>query len=296
MLDPVRTPEQAAAAVEGNLFELFRTMARTQPKGQLFEGTHVSLHAAAPTNPMFWGAWRTRATADQLERLIDDTIAWFDERGAPFFFWWTGPTTRAPGLDDRLRERGLISMAEQTEALAVGIKAEERGSPGMIADLHKVPVEVLDQVPDGLEIAPVTTHADLDAFKRTFVAAYGIPDPIADGWVQAAEAVGLEATPWRMYLGRLDGEPVATAMVFRGAGATSVYGVATVPEARGRGIGGAITLGPLLEERDAGVRYAVLFSSLEGVNAYRRVGFTPVDGVWIDRYLWRGPSFDAMLG
>jgi fermentation-respiration switch protein FrsA (DUF1100 family) len=238
---------------------------------------------------MFKGAWRTRVRAAELESAIDATIAWFQERDAPFFFWWTGPQTRAEGFGEALEARGLMSMAEQTREMATGIRSTELGSPGMIADLTEVPLEVLAQVPDGFAISRVTTREDLEDFKRVLVGAYGMPEAMADGWVQAAETVGIGRTPWRMYLGRLNGVPVATNMVLAGAGVTSVYGVATIPEARGQGIGGAITLAPLLEDRDAGIRFAVLFSSMQGVGAYRRIGFREVDGIWIDRYLWRRP-------
>jgi predicted GNAT family acetyltransferase len=64
-----------------------------------------------------------------------------------------------------------------------------------------------------------------------------------------------------------------------------VFAVGVVPAARGRGIGGAVTLGPLLEARDDGYRHAVLFSSTVAVHAYERIGFRLLDG-WIDRFLW----------
>jgi ribosomal protein S18 acetylase RimI-like enzyme len=66
----------------------------------------------------------------------------------------------------------------------------------------------------------------------------------------------------------------------------SVYAVATVPAARGKGIGAAITLKPLLEAREMGYRYAVLFSSEMGVRVYERIGFH-LTNVRINRYLWR---------
>jgi GNAT superfamily N-acetyltransferase len=63
--------------------------------------------------------------------------------------------------------------------------------------------------------------------------------------------------------------------------------VATVPAARGLGIGAAITLQPLLEARDQdGYKYAVLFSTEMGVPVYQRIGFRLTD-VRINRYLWR---------
>ena len=126
-------------------------------------------------------------------------------------------------------------------------------------------------------------------YKRVFVEAYGIPEFAGQAWVDATLALGIDAAPWRLYLGRLDGEPVATTMLFNGGGVASVYAVATVERARGQGIGGAITLASLLEARAEGYRHAVLFSSLMGVGAYRRIGFRLLDA-WIDRHMWRRPD------
>jgi ribosomal protein S18 acetylase RimI-like enzyme len=288
MSEVVTDPGEAALAVETNLFALFRAMAAALPGSEIIEGESVSMHLTPPTNPMFKGAWCTRVGPGELEETVDATVEWFRARHTPFFFWWTGPATDADGLDAALRARGLISMAEQEVSFAAGITASARGSPGMIADLDRLSLDVLETVPDGFEISDVQTEADLDEFQRVLMDVYGLPGPMANAWIQAATTVGIGRTPWRMYLGRLGGRVVATSMVLRGAGVAGVYGVATMPDARGRGIGGAVTLAPLLEDRDAGVRYGVLFSSREAVGAYRRIGFREVD-VWIDRYLWRAP-------
>jgi ribosomal protein S18 acetylase RimI-like enzyme len=109
---------------------------------------------------------------------------------------------------------------------------------------------------------------------------------MAQAWVDATTSFGLGRAPWRLYLGRLGGEPVATNLLFCGGGVASVYAVATVASARGRGIGGAITLAPLLAAREAGYRHAVLFSSDMAVGAYERIGFRGC-GIRINRYLWR---------
>jgi GNAT superfamily N-acetyltransferase len=159
----------------------------------------------------------------------------------------------------------------------------------MVADLAVMDEASTREVPDGFTIEPVRDEDDLVAFVDVLVEAMTIPLPVADAWAQAARIAGVGNTPWRMYLGRLDGEVVATNMLFNGAGVASVYGVATRPAHRGRGIGGAITLAPLLEARDEGYAHAVLFSSLEGIHAYERIGFR-MTSRWIDRYLWMRPD------
>ena len=106
------------------------------------------------------------------------------------------------------------------------------------------------------------------------------------GWVDATVKIGIGKTPWKIFVGYLDDRPVATNMLFKGGGVASLYAVATVPSARGKGIGAAITLKPLLEARDDGYIYAVLFSTEMGKSVYQRIGFRMTD-VRINRYLWR---------
>jgi ribosomal protein S18 acetylase RimI-like enzyme len=52
-----------------------------------------------------------------------------------------------------------------------------------------------------------------------------------------------------------------------------IYSVGTIPEARGKGIGSAITLRALLDARRRGYRVGLLQSSEMGYNMYRRLGF-----------------------
>jgi len=180
----------------------------------------------------------------------------------------------------------MLDMAEQQQELAAGIKQTELGAPGMVADLESMNEVVLTQVPAGFLIEEVHDETSLYDFKRVFVETYEIPEWAGQAWVDATLKIGIGKTPWRMYVGRLNGQAVATNMLFNGAGVASVYAVATVPAVRGQGIGAAITLKPLLETRKMGYRYAVLFSSEMGVRVYERIGFR-VTGVRINRYLWR---------
>lgn len=119
----------------------------------------------------------------------------------------------------------------------------------MVADINRMNEDALKRVPHGFLIEEVRDDRSLFDFKRVFVEVYGIPEWAGQAWVDATLRVGIGNTPWKMYLGRLEGKPVATNMLFNGGGVASVYAVGTLLAVRGKGIGGAITLQPLLEAR-----------------------------------------------
>jgi GNAT superfamily N-acetyltransferase len=238
---------------------------------------------------MFKGAWQTRLAPDEADQAIEETLSWFAERKAPFLFWWTEHKALPVDLADRLAAHGLLSMEGQQHALAPGIKVSAAGSPAMYADLRTMNDAVLDRTPRNFIVRPVESDDDLLEFKRVFVSSYEIPEWAGQAWVDATRHAGIDRAPWRMFIGELDGRAVATNMLYLGAGVAGVYAVATVPEARGRGFGAAVTLRPLLDVKDAGVDHAVLFSSEMGVNVYRQIGFT-LGKTRLDRYMWRNPA------
>ena len=277
---------QLGLAVFENLYDLFRSMA-SQLDGEISESEKLSHHFSFPTNPMFKGVWNTGLSVEEADAKIEEAIAWFRERNAPYFFWWTGPQTTPDDLPQRLQSHGLIDMAEQQKELAAGIKQTELGAPCMVAELSRMDQTVLTKTPDGFIIKEIENEVDLYDFKKVFVQTYEIPDWAGQAWVDATHKLGIGKTPWRMFVGYLNREPVATNMLFNGGGVASVYAVATLPSAQGKGIGAAITLKPLLEARDQdGYKYAVLFSTEMGVSVYKRIGFRMTD-MRINRYLWR---------
>ncbi len=151
------TDRELGLAVFQNLFALFRAMANGLG-GEVEERKNLSHHFSFPTNPMFKGVWETRLTKETADQAIEETIAWFKERNAPYFFWWTGPDASPDDLPQRLQAHGLIDMAEQQKKLAAGIKQTELGAPCMIAELSRMNESVMEKIPQGFEIRESQTN------------------------------------------------------------------------------------------------------------------------------------------
>jgi hypothetical protein len=116
----------------------------------------------------------------------------------------------------------------------------------------------------------------------TFNALYGTPQFAGQAWVDAAARFGYQGGPFRLYLGRLHGRPVATNMLAHGAGAAGVLGPARCPRRAARGPGRRSRCSPT-STRAIGYQAGVLFATEQGILVYRRLGFRQVGA--ISRYL-----------
>jgi GNAT superfamily N-acetyltransferase len=174
------------------------------------------------------------------------------------FSWWVGPGDRPQSLDAILEARGLIRSESEL---------------AMVADLSRL---VESPAPAGFELRRVTTPEALAQFAELSAANWSPPDANVIRYYALAERALLrpDAPQW-LFLGMADGAPVATAELTVSGALAGVYNISTRPSHRRRGIGTAMTLGPLLQARAAGSRQAVLQAAPDGVSIYRKLGFSP---------------------
>jgi len=131
---------------------------------------------------------------------------------------------------------------------------------------------------EGLVCRRVENRASLESFSRTFSRANELPH--TEFWTGSTL---LEEPNWDFLEALLDGEPVATGFGYTFGGITGVWGIATVPAYRGRGIGSAITWAVVHAGRRRGARAAHLWATEMGYPVYRKMGFRHVQNMalWV---------------
>ena len=203
---------------------------------------------------LFNGVLRTQLEGNELSAAVERVLACFQQRQLPFE-WNVGPTSRAQGLDQLLRERGMMREGDE---------------PGMAADLYALSEQVAD-VPN-LVIQEVESDEQLRQWSRTWGSS--APAEVGEHWYTLYKGLRLnQDSPVYFYLGLLDGEPVATVALFFSVGVAAIHHVVTTHKVRRMGIGAAITLRAAQEARRHGYHIAILTASSLGINIYRRMGF-----------------------
>lgn len=263
---------ELARLAEANLYAFMLALSRNAGAEAVSTPEGAWYSDPALISPMFNGVAGANASAERADDLINAAEAYFAARRRPLAFWWVGPSSRPADLGARL--------------LAHGWQPFEVDAPSMAADLHGLPERV--DTPAGFSIEIVRDEDGAHAWADTFNAVYETPPWAGRAWAESAARFGFANTPYRLYLGRWNGKPVATNLLFCGAGVASVFGVGTLAEARGRGIGAAITLAAYLAARELGYHTGVLFATTAGAPMYRRLGFRAVGT--ISRYLWRADA------
>jgi len=143
------------------------------------------------------------------------------------------------------------------------------------ADLAPAPL------PPGARIEPVAPAARRD-WGRLCATAFGFDPPAAAAYATAEAALPSTGETLR-FTGFLDGEPVAVASLVMAGGYAGIYAVATLPAARKRGMGAALTAHAVREGARLGATQALLQATEMGFPVYRTLGFKRVFDITIHR-------------
>jgi GNAT superfamily N-acetyltransferase len=205
------------------------------------------------------------------DKLIDGALAHFRSLNIEKVSW--------------LAREGVPAAKLKKCLLSRGLKISESFATEMAADLRSVP-ETLPR-PAALRIVQVETREVLKQWIHVASAGFEVAEEFEEVWYDFfAEAVF--DLPFWTYLALLDDQPVGTSQLFLSAGVAGIYNVTCLPEARGQGIGAAVTQAALLDARDTGYRVGILQASGLGYPVYWRLGFQDYGKLSV--YLWKNDA------
>jgi ribosomal protein S18 acetylase RimI-like enzyme len=121
-----------------------------------------------------------------------------------------------------------------------------------------------------------------EAAVHAEVAAAGFRAPVEEFLALMPPAV-LRRPGVRTYVGKIDGEPVATGVGVCLQNHVGIFNVATLPAHRRHGYGAAITARAVRDGMDLGARWAWLQSTPDGYRIYEKLGFETLESweCWI---------------
>ena len=256
--------DELLAAGDRNLAAVLRLYARTAPGAAADDDGRVLLVSTSPRWPGQYhnGAVRLDPAVAPSE-VLGRAEAFFSGRTPGFCVWIAAHAD------------GDLELA----ALAAGYAAvSDTGTPRMALAHPLAPAEA----PPGVALDEVVDEAGRRAYLAVTVEAYAdsfLSPDAAEAQLASVEAV--HGPGVRAVVARLEGRPVAGAMVVGGGGVAGIQLVGTVPDARGRGLGELCTRWAANAGFALGAPAVVLEASEAGEPLYRRMGFTEVS-----RYRW----------
>jgi ribosomal protein S18 acetylase RimI-like enzyme len=208
---------------------------------------------------LFNGVISAKMKYDDVKATVDSLQSKIDDRGAPAL-WWLGPQSTPEDLGALLEQHGLQRAGE---------------TPGMAADLAMV--SSMTRASEDFVIERVSNVEMQELWARIAAIGTGFSDTATTAMAQLeATLTDSQYRSQHRYIGFLDGAPVATSAMVLDSGVAGIYAVATIPEARRKGIGEIMTVMPLLEARQIGYRVGILQASSMGYPLYKRIGFRDV--------------------
>ena len=258
MLQPNVSRAALGDAVEASLVAIQAHYARV-PGGRVIEQPDIPLCLSGLAWRTLNGAGGAAFTHARAARGVEETAEFFRRAGVPWR-WVIGPETRPEQLGQLLLEAGLTRASNH---------------PGMALDLDRVNME--PSGPPGVRIEEVVDARGFEGFDEVQRRGMALAEGPARAWKTAHLQLGFGPDlPLRNFVATLHRKPVGAAAVYFDVGVAGVYNVVVVPEARGQGVGRAVTLAALQAGRDLGYRVSTLASSDLGLPVYLRLGYEEV--------------------
>jgi GNAT superfamily N-acetyltransferase len=210
--------------------------------------------AGSPSHPMISNAAFRRDDGVDAGELVTRAKEFFAARGRGFSIWVRGKEAEDRDLTEAATAAGLQLVYEMPE-MVLGAPVEE------------LPLSA------GVELRRLSAPAQAEEYWRVAMASYaslGFPPEVFSGY---RNHDGLLAENVVAFIAYLDGEPVSIAMTIVNHGVAGVYWVGSLEQARGRGLGRAVTAAATNAGFALGAELASLQASPMGKPIYEAMGY-----------------------
>lgn len=248
------SPAALVRANRANLYEFFRHF-ENSPSMEFTKGDGLSRWSCALQYAWFNAFLVARDATPADGAYVDESLAYFKARNTSDITCWLEDGVNRSTWESLLMPRGF-KLLDGPAGMSVDLDRLSEGCP----------------LPAGAEIVTVRDEQGVRDYAHVIVHGFGFPQDWTGIAGDFLAGLGVDV-PFRSYLAYWQGKPVSSGAVFFGEEVAGIYNVATVPEARGKGFGAAVTLAPLLEARRMGYRVGILQSSAMGLPVYKKMGF-----------------------
>ena len=226
----------------------FRKLAQHVSQGETHEeGSIFSFNTGLPLSS-FNGCVVTQETSSTE---LAGCLEWVAAHDVPFRVW--------------IAEKLAAGLAEVP--VSYGLEPAASLYPGMV--LHPIPdAPTFDAGVDVVAISEPTLDEFIGVLEEG-----GLRGELARRLISPSFARDADV---RLFVGRLDERPVGTSIAIRSGDASGVYNVGTLPQARRRGVGSAVTWAAVGAGQAWGCDTVVLQSSVMGLSMYPDMGFRTV--------------------
>lgn len=213
-----------------------------------------------------------RLRTSRVQTRVAEVIEQFDRAGVSSS-WWLDAGSTPSHLPEILQRAGYSRLSDSTLAMQLDLR-------------HLPPMVPVDRT----ELINVAGPAEMVDAQTLSFRGFGVPAHKARERASLLAPLGDPETGVRTIVARLDNQPVAVATAVLTGTVVGLYSISTLPVARRKGLGRAVTVAVLHDAASRGARHAVLESSPAGLPIYEEIGFR---GVGTFRILDRpagGPS------
>jgi Acetyltransferase (GNAT) domain len=249
--------DQLRARAHLNLVESSRQLFELDPEARIEAQPGWLFGAGRSRHPAISNAaFRTDDRVDPAE-LLERARAFFGETDRGFSLWAREGTPEDRDLIEAAEAASLEEVFSMPE-MVLRRRAEER------------------PLPEGVELRRLGRPNEAEDYWRVATAAYasvGFPPEV---FAFYEDHDGLLADNVAAFLAYMDGTPVSIAMTIVSHGIAGVYWVGSLEQARGKGLGWAVTAAATNAGLDLGAEVASLQASPMGESLYAAMGYETI--------------------